>query len=121
MNNIQTQAVRPSATVTATESGTAAVDVSAFHGIGKLVLDSSAMGSAGNSVVKLQDSADGSTNWTDVTGAAFAAVTAAAASHQEITLNTDKLRKFVRVVNTITGGATTQAYGVQLVGKKQST
>lgn len=121
MNNIQTQAVRPSATVTATETGTAAVDIRDFHGICKLVLDSSAMGSAGNSVVKLQDSADGSTGWADVTGAAFGAVTAAGVSHQEITLNADKLRRYARVVNTITGGATTQAYGVQLVGKKQST
>lgn len=120
MQKISILAVRPSATITASEAGTTAVDVSDFQGLAKLSLNSSVV-NAGTSAVKLQDSADGATGWADVPNAAFANVTTVAATgQQEIMLNADRLKRFVRIVNTLAGGANAQAYGVQLVGVKQS-
>jgi hypothetical protein len=48
---------------------------------------------------KLQDSADGSTGWADVTGAAGTALTAAG----NVLFNGHTTKKFVRVVATVSG------------------
>lgn len=114
-----TIAIRPSASVTATENG-AAVNIQDFQGLAKLVLDSSVV-NAGTSTVKIQDSADGSTGWADVTNWAFTAVGTVAVAHQELLVNIDNAKKFIRAVNTMAGGANVQAYSVQLVGTKQAT
>lgn len=104
------------AAMTATTNGPA-VDVSRFTGLAKVVLNSSAMGAAATtSNTKLQHSADGATNWADVPSGVFAQVTNAAASLQEVTLNTDSLRKFVRVVDTLAGTTPTVTRSVSLVG-----
>lgn len=117
MQKVSTAALRPTAAITATENG-AAVNIQDFQGMAKLVLDSSAV-NAGTSTSKIQDSADGSTDWTDVSGWAFTAV-ATSASRQELLVNIDKARKFVRVVTTMAGGANVQSYNVSLVGTKQA-
>lgn len=104
------------ASITATGNGTA-VNVSDYQGICQIVMNSGAA-NAGTNTVKLQHSDDGTTNWVDVPNGAFPAVgtTAAAAS---ITMNADSLKKFVRVVDTLAGGANAVVRGVSLVGKKQ--
>lgn len=119
MKNISTLAIRASASITASEAGTTAVDVREFQGQGKLVLDSSAV-NAGTSTVKVQHSESGTGDWSDVTGGAFAAV-GTAVSHQELDVNIDQLKRYLRVVNTLAGGANAQAYSVQLMGKRQAT
>jgi len=104
------------AAMTATTNGPA-VDVSRFTGLAKVSLNSSAMGAAGTtSNTKLQHSADGSTNWVDVPSGAFAQVTNAGSSAQDIMLNTDSLRKFVRVVDTLAGTTPTVTRSVTLIG-----
>jgi hypothetical protein len=101
--------------LTATTNG-AAVDVSEYQGICLLHLNAGAA-NAGTVTTKIQHSEDGSTNWEDVTGAAFTAV-ATTASAQTLKINADKLRKYVRVVDTFVT-ATSISRSVTLAGKKQ--
>ncbi len=51
--------------------------------------------------VKLQESADGSTGWTDVSGAAFAQKTSATASLRTLDVNLAGVARYVRVVEVI--------------------
>lgn len=116
MNGLSVTSLSSVLAITATGNG-AAVDVGNYHGIGLLVLNSGA-GNAGTSTIKVQDSEDGTNDWADVTGGAFTAV-ATTASEQALKINTDRLRKFVRVVDTLAGGANAISRSVSLIGKKQ--
>ena len=104
--------------VQANDNG-AAVDVSEFTGPALFQLNASAPEGAAQTLdVKLQHSADGSTGWADA-GISFAQVTTAGgASFQSVMANTDKLRKFVRVVGTVGGSTPAITYGVTITGKK---
>lgn len=116
MNGVSVISLAVAATIAATGNGTA-VDVGTYHGLGQLILNSGA-GNAGTSVTKLQHSDDGSTGWTDVPGAVFAAV-GVTASTQSVMINADRFKKFVRVVDTLAGGATAITRSVEFVGKRQ--
>lgn len=117
MRGISTVSLAVAASITASGNG-AAVNVQDFHGLGLLVLNSGVTNS-GTNTIKLQHSDDGSTNWAD-TGDQFTNVTTVAATgQQELLVNVDKFRKFVRVVDTLAGGATSVVRSVQLVGSKQ--
>lgn len=106
------------AALTAT-GGTAGVDVTEFHGRGKILLMHSAALTGDTCDVKLQDSPDGTT-WTDVPGAAFAQITAAAAGQQAIEVDIDKLQPRVRLYATMAGTAGfSVTLGASLVGKRQ--
>ena len=107
-----------SASITASGNG-AAVNVSDFQGLCQIIMNSGPT-NAGTNTVKLQHSDDGATNWVDVPNGAFPAVGTAAAA-PSITMNSDALKKFVRVVDTLTGGANAVVRGVSLVGRKQYT
>lgn len=103
--------------VTATGNG-AAVDVSRFTGLSKLVLDASATEAADNTAdVKLQHSADGATDWADLDLAVFEQVDNSGASLQELHLNADSLKKFVRVVDTMAGTDPAVVRSVTMIGK----
>ncbi len=115
MRGVSTVALAVAASIAASGNGSA-VNVGDYQGIALLVLNSGAT-NAGTNTIKLQHSDDGSTNWTD-TGDQFTAVTTSA-SYQEIMINADKLRKFVRVVDTLAGGATAVVRSVTLVGRKK--
>ena len=116
MRGISETVLALSRSVTASGDG-GAVNVGEYAGIAHLVLNASAT-DAGTATIKLQHSDDGTTGWEDVTGAAFAPV-GTSPSTQSLSLNADKLRKFARVVDTLTG-ATAVVRGVMLVGQKQS-
>ena len=58
----------------------------------------------GSWVVKIEDSANGST-WADLTGATFAAKTAAGGERLVSATSTTAIRRFIRYVATRTGGA----------------
>lgn len=115
MRGVSTLALAVAATVTATGNG-AAVNAGDYQSFAILALNTGAT-NAGTSTVKLQHSDDGSTNWAD-TGDTFAA-TGTTASYQEIKINADKLKKFVRVVDTLAGGANSVTRSVTLVGRKK--
>ena len=115
MNGVSVTSLAVAATIAATGNG-AAVNVGDYHGLGQLILNSGPT-NAGTDTIKLQHSDDGSTGWTDVPGAAFTAV-GTTASEQALTFNTDRFKKFVRVVDTLVT-ATSVTRSVSLVGKKQ--
>ena len=106
-----------SARLTATGNG-AAVNIQALTGAAILVLNASATEGAGMTLdTKIQHSDDGSTNWTD-SGVAFAQVTNAAASFQQLTVSADQFKKFVRVVDTLAGSSPAVTRSVSIIGKK---
>jgi hypothetical protein len=96
------------ATANATGSG---VDVSAYEGPMIVVQNIGAV--TGSCAGKIQDSADGSTDWQDVTGATFTSATAA--GQQSITIFPDQVRKYIRYLGTIVTGPSVMA--VVAVGK----
>lgn len=66
---------------------------------------------------KIQDSADNSTDWQDVSGAAFSSETTTAGI-QKIVLNSKGVRRYIRYVGTIVTGP--QNVAVALIGFKKS-
>lgn len=65
---------------------------------------------------KIQDSADGSTGWADVPGAAFAQSTTTA-DVQRMMLNAGNIRRYIRYVGTIVTGP--QVFSVTAIGVKK--
>jgi hypothetical protein len=109
--------LHPTATRTATTNGSPS-DVRHHKGIAAVVLDSAGgSGTTPTLDVKIQDSADGSTGWADVPGAAFAQV-GTTASRQKIPLNVDATRGFVRIVATIGGTSPSFTFSVNALCRK---
>ena len=109
--------IMPPKALTATETATG-VDVSAFHGLVDFVLSSSATGGADHtSTVKLQHSDTQGSGYADA-GYAFTAVTNAGASTQQITVNVDQLKKYVRGVATLAGTSPTVTSAVVMLGHR---
>ena len=103
---------------TATVNGSA-VDILDYDGFAAGILQSAAgTGTTPTLDVKLQDSADGSTGWADIAGAAFAQVTNAA-SRQIVKFNASAARRYIRAVATIGGTTPSFACAACLIGKKQ--
>lgn len=115
INRFSSIGIAAAAALTVTGNGTG-VDVSRFGGLGKFLLNSSAMGgTTPTSTTKLQHSEDNAT-FVDVPNGAFAQVTTAA-SHQELLVNLDQVKKYVRVVDTIAGTTPTVTRSVSLIAK----
>lgn len=93
------------ATRTSTTTGSG-IDIQAARGSLAVILASTAMSSGDTNDVKLQDSADNSTDWTDIPGASFTQITAAAASVQKIAVQADVVRRYIRAVSTYGGDGT---------------
>lgn len=105
--------------ITATANG-AAVNVRDYVGKGKLTLATGAGGGTTPTYdAKVQESADGSTGWTDVSGAAFTQVTGAADATESIGLDFNAMKAFLRIVETITGTNPTFDRSITLTARKQ--
>lgn len=101
-----------------TSANGSAVDVTAYEG-SLLATVHSAAGTGTNPTldVKLQDSADGSTDWQDVTGAVFAQIDdTAGGSIQGIQVDKGKCRQYVRAVATIAGTTPSFLCAVAIAG-----
>lgn len=105
--------------ITADGNG-AAVDVGRLHGKALLVIQASATEESDDTFTgKLQTSADGSTNWTDVAGASATSVTNAAASHQTKEIDADGLAQYVRWVDDVGGTTPAVTRAVVIVGHRE--
>jgi len=103
----------------ATANGSA-VDILHYEGHATAIIQSAAgTGTTPTLDVKLQDSSDGSTGWADITGAAFAQVTNAAASRQIVKFNASAAKRYIRAVATVGGTTPSFACAVSFIGKKQ--
>lgn len=117
MRNTNVSLLAPEA-LTTTKTGSA-IDVSGFHGLCDIILNSTAMGgsSTPKSVVKLTHCDTSGGTYADVAGAVFADVTDTAGC-QTIVFNADSLKKYVKVVSTLSGTSPTCTQSVVLSGKK---
>ena len=96
----------PAKRATTTANGTG-VNVAKYNGLANIILSTDAGGGTTPTLdVTIEESADDVT-YAAITGAAFAQVTDAAASFQQITVNLDSSTKFIRAVDTITGTSPT--------------
>jgi hypothetical protein len=95
---------------------TAVQDVRIYTGIATAILMALAA-TAGTLAVKLQDSADGSTDWADVVGGAFTSVTAGA-SAQRLAFNVDACRGFIRLSISVSGAGAAYDLGVTALAKR---
>lgn len=100
------------ATVTANGNG-AAVDVSKYESL--VLLTAIGAVTAGDNAIKLQHSDDGSTGWSDVANTTFAKLDATT-KQATILFNSDRFKKFVRVVDTVSGTTPSGVRTVTLVG-----
>jgi hypothetical protein len=106
----------PPQVITGTFTG-AAVDTLDFDGLLHVVQMTGAVAGAGTVTGKIQSSADGSTNWVDVPGAALAIVSTANQVGL-ITLDLQTCQRFIRYIGTETGtsiGVSVSATGVKKV------
>lgn len=119
LEKLQHFPLHPTATETTTFTGatTNIADLKDFDGDIQIILDSGAAAASGTMTGKIQDSADGSTGWADVTGGGFTAV-AQAASKQVLTVNRDAIKRYIRYVGTIAASGTT-TYSVNGYGLKK--
>ena len=103
--------IRPES-ITATETGLS-VDRKGFDDA-QVVLDVGAVtGSSPTLDLKMQESADGSTGWTDITGATIAQVTASNA-HKTLGMNLRSVKRFIRGIATIGGSTPVFLVGVSI-------
>ena len=91
-----------------------------YIGMGQAVLVAGAQGSGITLDVKLQHSADGSTSWTDITGATFTQVGNAAAC-QGIPVDLSAAKHYIRAVFTVAGGSATGYTSVIMLAKPKYT
>lgn len=104
----------------ATANGSA-VNLLDYDGLAAVVLNSAAgTGTSPTLDVKLQHSDDGSTGWADITGAAFAQVTAAAASVQKKVIHAGEVKQYIRAVATIGGTTPVFIFGVTILALEKT-
>ena len=109
-------ALHPNAARTATGTGTA-VDVRQMVGLGTVILDAAAgTGTTPTMALVVQDSADGTTGWAPVPGAAFANLTTVA-SVQRLAVNLGATRGFIRASWTIGGTTPSYQFSVSMLGR----
>lgn len=115
---LKTLALNLSRTATLTGTG---VDLQGLDGEA-VVIQSAGAATSGSSPTldgKLQDSADNSTGWADITGAVFTQVTTTA-SDQKISINVSEVKRYVRYVGTIGGTSTpTFPFSCNLIGSSK--
>ena len=94
--------LRPQA-ITASGTGADIPNVSDMEGVARAIVRVGALSASTVFTAKLEHSDDGSSNWADVPGGAFAAINTAN-SGASLGIDTAVLKKFVRVSYTAVGG-----------------
>lgn len=108
----------PNDVVTATGTGSA-VDLVDYEGDIAVLLDAEAGGAGVTYAVKLTESDTSGGSYTDVTGGAFTTTAANTASVQKLRLNSDAVKRFIKVSITVAGGTGAGAVSVVALGSKK--
>lgn len=108
----------PNDVVTATGTGSA-VDLVDYEGDIAVILDAEAGGASITYAVKLTESATSGGSYTDVTDGAFTTTTANTALVEKISVNTDQLKRYIKVSVTVAGGVGAGAVSVVALGSKK--
>ena len=108
----------PSDVVTTTGLGSA-VDLNDYEGEMAVVLDAEAGGASITYAVKLQESDTSGGSYTDVTGGAFTTTDANTALVEKISVNTNDMKRFVKLSITVAGGTGAGAVSVVALASKK--
>jgi hypothetical protein len=108
----------PSDVVTTTGLGSA-VDLEDYEGEMAVVLDAEAGGASITYAVKLQESDTSGGSYTDVTGGAFTTTDANTALVEKISVNTNDMKRFVKLSITVAGGTGAGAVSVVALASKK--
>ena len=108
----------PSDVVTTTGLGSA-VDLEDYEGEMAVVLDAEAGGASITYAVKLQESDTSGGTYTDVTGGAFTTTDADTALVEKISVNTNDMKRFVKLSITVAGGTGAGAVSVVALASKK--
>lgn len=95
-----------------------ALDLEDYEGDVVIVLDATAQGSGITNAMKITESDASGGSYTDVSGGGFTTV-ANAASKQVIRLNSNSLKRFIKLDKTIAGGSGTGYVSAQVIGRKK--
>lgn len=107
------------ANVAVTATGlSGALDLSDYEGPVAIVLDATAQGSGITNAVKVTESDTSGGSYTDVSGGGFTSVVNTA-SKQIITVNSDEMKKYIKLNMTVTGGSGTGYVAASVVGFKK--
>jgi len=98
--------------VTASTKTGSAVDLQDYEGDIALSLDAEAGGSGITYAVKLTESDTSGGTYTDVSGAAFTTTTANTALVEQLVVNSDEAKRFIKCVVTVAGGTGAGALSV---------
>lgn len=102
----------------ASSAATTALDLQEYEGTVIIVLDATAQGSGITNAMKITEGDTSGGSFTDATGGGFTSVVNSA-SKQTIILNTDKLKRWIKLDKTITGGTGTGYVAVSVIGFKK--
>ena len=94
-----------------TKTGSA-VDLQDYEGDIALSLDAEAGGSGITYAVKLTEADTSGGSYTDVSGGAFTTTTANTALVEQLVVNSDEIKRFIKCVVTVAGGSGTGAVSV---------
>lgn len=108
----------PNDVVTATGTGSA-VDLVDYEGDIAVILDAEAGGASITYAVKLTESDTSGGSYSDVTGGAFTTTSANTALVEKISVNTDGMKRYVKVSVTVAGGTGAGAVSVVALGSKK--
>lgn len=98
--------------VTASTKTGSAVDLQDYEGDIALSLDAEAGGSGITYAVKLTEADTNGGSYTDVSGGAFTTTTANTALVEQLVVNSDEIKRFIKCVVTVAGGSGTGAVSV---------
>lgn len=118
VRNLSFTEVFPTLTRTA-DANSGAVDTRDYEGHLGFLLSSTRASASDDLNVKIQESANGTSGWTDVTGAAFTEVTATADSTQTLYIEKNAVKRYLRAVGDVTGSSVSISYSVHMFGYKR--
>ena len=115
-NAVSIDPVTSATTSTSTGSG---IDIRDYIGRMAIMLDAdNNSGTTPTMDVKIQESADDST-YSDISGATFTQVTTTA-SFQQIALDVDSTKRYIRAVSTLAGTSPSYTYSITGYGAKKT-
>lgn len=105
--------------VVASTSQSSALDLSDYEGDVEVAIVSTAAGSGITNALKLTESDTSGGSYTDVSGGGFTSITNAAFAKQTLRLNSDALKRYVKLDFTVTGGSGTGIVAAVVAGVKK--
>lgn len=102
----------------ASSAASTALDLSDYEGPVSIVLDATAQGVGITNTMKITEGDTSGGSFSDATGGGFTAV-ANTASKQTLTLNSDGLKRFIKLDKTVAGGTGTGYVAVSVIGVKK--